>query len=547
MRGVSCVSVVVAPHRAPHCLCLLIADRTDGHSATCHNRQTAAVGANNFPFHNFLLVVVLALPLTLGHQATCRAFTDTAVLLLFSRNMSSSSSESELGTSAAAVCSLLTGFFPPTNNHNVEIDRWRKVRVFLAAMTAEPVFNLFSGCDLIGVEVMARALIAGVPSREWLPLTNSVKRVVFIWQFLLLVRTKMDQSRLLSRAVGELLFFGLGTDAEALKIWSEKAPADAKAYRDQWRVTSAEQYKVWLRSIGVEDAVSHLTSGVNSVERVKEQANEVRTGQVWPGREVLRAYLEDKTAEKDRKRAARKRATRGSKRAKVKKRKAWESDDCRHDYPVSVLRAPGVMTFMCGCGYILGFELLRETESPAHVVAALAQRFHKLPRVVYFDTACQAQRNAVRRIPWLLHEALTAWFIDRFHRCNHHCSPVFNADQYPILTRGHDTSGAERQHSIKKKSKSSLNYMSQRRFIVRSRYIAAHNNIRLSQRRRAVLDAAAGKRVNGRVVSEEVQHKPVESFFHESMVAHCEVVNCTCREGQPDGDGADPSGLQRKV
>ena len=60
-----------------------------------------------------------------------------------------------------------------------------------------------------------------------------MKRVVFIWQFLLLVETKMDQLPLLSRAVGELLLFALGTDAEAFKIWSEKAPADARAYRDQ--------------------------------------------------------------------------------------------------------------------------------------------------------------------------------------------------------------------------------------------------------------------------------------------------------------------------
>jgi len=55
-------------------------------------------------------------------------------------------------------------------------------------------------------------------------------------------------------------------------------------------------------------------------------------------------YLEDKNAEKDRKRAAKKRATRGGKKLKAKKRKAWESNDCRHDYSVSVLRAPGVMT-----------------------------------------------------------------------------------------------------------------------------------------------------------------------------------------------------------
>jgi len=37
-------------------------------------------------------------------------------------------------------------------------------------------------------------------------------------------------------------------------------------------VTSPGQYKAWLSFIGVDDAVSHLKSGVNSMERVKEQA-----------------------------------------------------------------------------------------------------------------------------------------------------------------------------------------------------------------------------------------------------------------------------------
>jgi len=65
--------------------------------------------------------------------------------------------------------------------------------------------------------------------------------------------------------------------------------------------------------------------------------------------------------------------------------------------------------------------------------------------------------------------------------------------------------------------------MKQRRFIVRSRYIAAHKGIRLSRRRRAVLDAAAGQRVNGRVFSEEVEQKPVDSLLHKSLVRHSEV------------------------
>jgi len=88
--------------------------------------------------------------------------------------------------------------------------------------------------------------------------------------------------------------------------------------------------------------------------------------------------------------------------------------------------------------------------------------------------------------------------------------------------------------------------MTQRRFIVQWRYIAAHNNIRLSQRRRALLDAAAGQRISRRVVAEELHHKPVESCFHKSLLMHCKVVNCTCKDGPSDGDFANPTGLQRK-
>jgi len=107
--------------------------------------------------------------------------------------------------------------------------------------------------------------------------------------------------------------------------------------------------------------------------------------------------------------------------------------------------------------------------------------------------------------------ACTAWLIDRFHRCHHTCSPLFNADQYPNLSRGHDTSGAERQHLIKKLSKNSLSYMTQRRFIVRSRMIAAHNNIGTSQRHEATKQANASRPAGEATTGVDIQHKPVET------------------------------------
>ncbi|KAK1863511.1 hypothetical protein I4F81_006066 [Pyropia yezoensis] len=193
---------------------------------------------------------------------------------------------------------------------------------------------------------------------------------------------------------------------------------------------------------------------------------------------------------------------------------------------------------------IIGFELLRETESPALLVAALAQRFVRMPRVVYCDTACQTQRNALRRVPWLLTEEEVSFLIDRFHQCGHVCSPVFEAEEYPEILRGHDTSSAERQHSIKKKSKSSLTYMSQHRFIVRSRYMAAYNNIRVSQKREAMAKSVVARAANQALVPLEIQHQTVESYYHKAMVDRCEVTGCNCREGIPAGQSL---GFEKKL
>jgi len=376
--------------------------------------------------------------------------------------------------SSGLFLTTVASVFPPTDDADLQLDRWRKVRVFVSAFLAEPALNVFNGCNMLDVEVLARALIAGVPSEFWLHYMDCIQGVVFVWQFLLLMSDQMDASPALSRAVGELLFFACHTDARALVLWEAKAGEDAKAFKEEWADTSVEKYEAWLVSQGVRDADTHVVALGQSTARDIEHANELRSGQVWPGRKAVRAFLEDYTAERQRKKAADKRAADkaggktgskkkgskdGDKASKKQERKAWDEDDCRHHFPDNVLRAPGVLTFMCGCEYIVGFELLRETESPAHVVSSLAQRFIKLPRVVYFDTACQAQRNALRRVPWLLHQSLTAWLVDRFHRVGQNCSPVFNADQYPVLSQGHDTSGAERQHSIKKKYKNALTYM----------------------------------------------------------------------------------------
>ena len=451
--------------------------------------------------------------------------------------------EAAAADAADEVPCVCTDFFPETDDEDVDKDRWMKVRTFVAAMLAEPVLNIFGACDAIDVEVLARALIARKQSSECIKLAPCVTSVFFVWWFLLLVRFTMDAQPDLFQAVGELMLFCILAEEETMSRWLAKARPASNEYRDKWEDGAADAYEAWLLSNGVQPAISHFVARAPSKARAAAQANELRTGQSWSGRAILRAFPEDSAEVKQRLKAASKRDEK--KEVKAKEVKGWDVDDCRHNFPESVLRATGVITFVCGCGYIIGFELLRETESPAHVVAALVQRFKKFPQVVYFDTACQAQRNALRRVPWMMDGVCTLWFIDRFHRCNHTCSPVFNADQYPDLTRGHDTSGAERQHSIKKRSKNSLSYMRQRRFIVRSRIIAAHNNIKVSQRREAAKEANRARAPGQRKVAVEIQHKPVETYYHDFIVDHCEM-----REGCPCRDKVQPDvslGLERKM
>lgn len=66
------------------------------------------------------------------------------------------------------VFATVASVFPPTGHADLQLDRSRKVRVFVAVFLSEPALNVFNGCDMVDVEVLARALIAGVPSAFWL-------------------------------------------------------------------------------------------------------------------------------------------------------------------------------------------------------------------------------------------------------------------------------------------------------------------------------------------------------------------------------------------
>lgn len=118
-----------------------------------------------------------------------------------------------------------------------------------------------------------------------------------------------------------------------------------------------DNYHDWLRASGIADATTRVMSDhVGSRGRLVDQANKERTGLIWPARAAARAGMYDLTANHERRKASEKR-----KQKKKNPKAYWAHDDCRHDYPDSVMRAPVVITFLCGCGCIIGFELVQET------------------------------------------------------------------------------------------------------------------------------------------------------------------------------------------
>jgi len=46
----------------------------------------------------------------------------------------------------------VASIFPLTVDADLDLDRWSKVRVFGSALLAEPVLNMFNGCDMLDVE-----------------------------------------------------------------------------------------------------------------------------------------------------------------------------------------------------------------------------------------------------------------------------------------------------------------------------------------------------------------------------------------------------------
>jgi len=403
----------------------------------------------------------------------------------------------------------------------VRRERWAIMYAFFRTFLCEPVIGVFAGGSLDDLTKLAEALIDGKLSRDWMPLAHCVESIHVVWPMLDLLATDMDGDPEMCRAAGELLMFSIHTDLHMENLWRAEMSADALTYEAEWTDTDAAKFRAWLARQPPRPGrrPSGLVAVQASQDRAGAQADEVLSGIVFPDLEQVRAHPADAVAAAAAS-AAREKAKLNPKKTSKRKRADMEDgglgdDDCRHAFLTHSTFTPGVVSYLCSCGILIGFEVLESAESPAGIVAALTARFPRLPATIYFDTACQAARNATRRVPWLVRLSKTAWALDRFHASAHKCSPLFDANNYPERSGMHKTSAAENRHSLNKPLKNHLTYLGQDRFVVQMRLIGAINNLLILYRR------AIGR--------SDVRHRPLPLFFHALVASVCERVGCDCR------------------
>jgi len=427
-------------------------------------------------------------------------------------------------------------------------ERWRVVQRFVSTFMAEAVIGIFAGCDKPAIQALAEALVEGKRRVEWEPLSTAVDQLSLVWPFLFLVGDDLDAEPDLARAIGELLLFGLDSELRMEVKWWESSSPEQQAFAERFGAGDRETYLQWEAEVGIVAATSKLVTHELSAARAALQAEEQRSGSIFPGLQPVRPFTHDSRAKKKRKRAEQRRAkAKSSKlpksgssqaRGKLTKQQKVEAagdksgkdqsppdDDCRHAFETSRVFTPGMVNFVCPHGILVGFELLEGAESPSCIVEALSRWLSVLPMVIYFDTACQASRNAMRRMPWLLRLSLVMFFLDRFHQPKHVCSDMFDAAQYPGITSRHKTSVAEMRHSLNKPLANQVSYMTQDRFITHMRLYGAFNNLRVWQKLNMQPDEDKPR--------PEVGHFPLPYFFHQTVVRHCERRLCRCHGVAP--------------
>jgi len=95
-------------------------------------------------------------------------------------------------------------------------------------------------------------------------------------------------------------------------------------------------------------------------------------------------------------------------------------------------------------------------EGVSTALSILLSRFKPLPRVNYYDNACNMAKLIVLRVPWVYDECTIV--CDRFHYKGHACNSTWDPENHTSLA-GHATSGAESINNLWTFSKSHLRFL----------------------------------------------------------------------------------------
>ena len=149
-----------------------------------------------------------------------------------------------------------------------------------------------------------------------------------------------------------------------------------------------------------------------------------RTGELFPGRPIVRPGLDFGQDGKDE-----------------------NSKHCRKNYKKSETHSPEIFTVQCVCQYpkVVGASVMLEMESVSTALSSLLSRFKHLPRICYYDNACNMLKSVILRVPWVNNKRFI--FCDRFYYKSHTCSSVCDPDS-SISCSEHATSGAESVNNL---------------------------------------------------------------------------------------------------
>ena len=156
---------------------------------------------------------------------------------------------------------------------------------------------------------------------------------------------------------------------------------------------------------------------------------------------------------------------------------------CRKMYKKSETHSPGIFTVQCVCRYqkIIGITVMLDMEGVSTALSSLLLRFKHLPRICYYDKACNMLKSVILRVLWINNDCLIV--CDRFHYKSHTCNSVCDPGSY-ISSSEHATSEAESVNHLWVFSKSHLRFLKLTNVVLFIAARAEFLNIRARTRQR---------------------------------------------------------------